>query len=345
MNRDSHSDSSGKGMHMIKIIYNPVGGGGMNWDRMKHVRSLLEDKGIEHEYYETTYEMRGDALARLIAKDGDIIGIAGGDGTIHEVVSATYGLDITYILLPFGSGNDTARSAGVFDYTDEQIVNAFVNGNDRPIPYWVANDMIFIQTISFGTPVDINMVADEYVEKLMSNMTSNTTSAVIRRYIDVTKTIMSSVVHSVLNGELSFVKVVKSKDYRKIALKALSRCKAMKYRITRNGSSEDVESILLTVQNVEYMGGGFNVCPTAAIDSNDLIVLNVNKRSKFRYLLNLIALSTGKIDTQKNVEYFNTKEILIESDEAKYMMVDGETLDFTGSINIRPGDHKLRIRV
>ena len=330
---------------MIKIIYNPVGGGGMNWDRMKRVRSLLEDKGIEHEYYETTYEMRGDSLARLIAKDGDVIGIAGGDGTIHEVVSATYDLDITYVLLPFGSGNDTARSAGVLDYTDEQIVNAFIDGTDRSIPYWVANDMIFIQTISFGTPVDINMVADEYVEKLMANMTSNTTSAVIRRYVDVTKTIMSSMVHSILNGELSFVKVVKSKDYRKIALKALSRCKAMKYRITTNGVTKDVESILLTVQNVEYMGGGFNVCPTAAIDSTDLNVLNVNKRNKFKYFLNLVALSRGKIGTQKNVDYFKTKEIVIESDEVKYMMVDGETLDFDGYISIKPGDHKLIIRV
>ncbi len=340
-----YEDSFGKGMHMIKIIYNPVGGGGMNWDRMKHVRSLLEDKGIKHEYYETTFEMRGDDLARLIAKDGDIIGIAGGDGTIHEVVSATYDLNITYVLLPFGSGNDTARSAGVLDYTDEQIVNAFVNGTDRSIPYWVANDMIFIQTISFGTPVDINMVADEYVEKLMANMTSNTTSAVIRRYVDVTRTIMSSMVHSVLNGELSFVKVVKSKDYRKIALKALSKCKAMKYRITANGATREVESILLTVQNVEYMGGGFNVCPTAAIDSTDLNVLNVNKRSKFRYLLNLIALSSGKVDTQKNIDYFKTKEITIESNEAKHMMVDGETLEFDGRISIRPGDHKLLIRV
>ena len=330
---------------MIKIIYNPVGGGGMNWDRMKHVRSILDEKGIEYEYYETTFEMRGDAMARLIAKDGDIIGIAGGDGTIHEVVSATYDMDLTYVILPFGSGNDTARSAGVFEYTDEEIVHAFTDGKDRSIPYWIANDMIFIQTISFGTPVDINIIADEYVEKLMANMTSNTTSAIIRRYIDVTKTIMSSVVQSILNGELSFVKVARSKDYRKIALKALSRCKAKKYTLTYNGTTRDVESILLSVQNVEYMGGGFNVCPTAAIDSTDLSVLNVNKRTKFRYLLNLIALSSGKIGTQKNVDYFNTKVITIKSDEITHMMVDGETLEFNGCIEIRPGDHKLTVRV
>lgn len=330
---------------LIKIIYNPIGGGGMNWDRMKHVRSLLEDKGVTFEYYETTFEMRGDAMARLVAKDGDIIGIAGGDGTIHEVISATYDMDLTYVLLPFGSGNDTARSAGVFNYTDEDIVNAFTNGTERPIPYWVANDMVFVQTLSFGTIVDINMIADEYIENLMSKMTGNTTTAIIRRYIDVTKTLMSSMIHSILNGELSFVKVAKSKDYRRIALKAVAKCKAKKYTITYDGVTRDVESILLSVQNVEYMGGGLNLCPNAAIDSADLIVLNVNKKSKYRYVMNLVAMSSGKIETQKNVEYFKAKSVTVKSDEITHMIVDGETLKFDGSIEVKPGDHKLIVRV
>lgn len=330
---------------MIKIIYNPIGGGGMNWDRMKHVRSLMDDKGIEYEYYETTFEMRGDSMARLVAKDGDIIGIAGGDGTIHEVISATYGMDLTYVLLPFGSGNDTARSAGVFKYTDEEIVNAFINGTDRLVPYWMANDMVFIQMISFGTSVDINMVADEYVQKLASSISDNTTTAIVRRYLDVTRTLLASAIRSVLNGELSFVKIAKSKDYRRIALKALRRCKERKYTVTMNGETKDVESILFSIQNVEYMGGGFSVCPEAKIDANDLSVLIVNKRSKFRYLLNLIALSQNKVMTQKNVDYFTLKELTVKSDEVEYMMVDGETLEFPGCIEVRPGDHKLRIRV
>ncbi len=317
----------------------------MNWDRMKHVRSLMDEKGIEYEYYETTFEMRGDAMARLVAKDGDIIGIAGGDGTIHEVISATYNMDVTYVLLPFGSGNDTARSAGVFKYTDEEIVNAFTNGTDRMIPYWLANDMIFIQMISFGTSVDINMVADEYVQKLANSISDNTTAAIVRRYLDVTKTLLASAIRSVLNGELSFVRIAKSKDYRKIALKALARCRDRRYTVTMNGETRNIDSILFSIQNVEYMGGGFSVCPDAKIDANDLSVLNVNKRSKFRYLLNLIALSQGKVMTQKNVEYFTLKELTVKSDDVEYMMVDGETMKFPGCINVSPGDHKLRIRV
>ena len=93
------------------------------------------------------------------------------------------------------------------------------------------------------------------------------------------------------------------------------------------------------------MGGGLNLCPNAAIDSADLIVLNVNKKSKYRYVMNLVAMSSGKIETQKNVEYFKAKSVTVKSDEITHMIVDGETLKFDGSIEVKPGDHKLIVRV
>ena len=56
-------------------------------------------------------------------------------------------------------------------------------------------------------------------------------------------------------------------------------------------------------------------------------------------------MSSGKIETQKNVEYFKAKSVTVKSDEITHMIVDGETLKFDGSIEVKPGDHKLIVRV
>ena len=56
------------------------------------------------------------ALAQQLARSYDLVIAAGGDGTVFEVISgivASKGKRPTMGNLPFGTGNDSARSVGI----------------------------------------------------------------------------------------------------------------------------------------------------------------------------------------------------------------------------------------
>ena len=76
--------------------------------------SWVRDKGHLVDVH-PTFE-RGDAmaLARDAATRGaDVVAVAGGDGTVNEVVNGLDGFETALGVLPFGTANDFARQAGI----------------------------------------------------------------------------------------------------------------------------------------------------------------------------------------------------------------------------------------
>ena len=136
---------------MIGIVYNPTTNKGASVERMKKIREMLDQKGIQYEYRETTYAGEAKVLARELAQTCDTIVSAGGDGTLYEVLNGTIDLDLIYYILPFGSGNDTSITLGVKERTDEEHIDAMVNGTVRSIDCEIFNDeTISMQFAAFG---------------------------------------------------------------------------------------------------------------------------------------------------------------------------------------------------
>lgn len=102
------------------IIVNPAAGAGAVARRWPHVERLLQEMGFSYTVKFT--EAPGHAIR--LAEDGilkgyrHILGL-GGDGTNHEIANGILGQsfvpagDITYALLPIGTGNDWARMYGI----------------------------------------------------------------------------------------------------------------------------------------------------------------------------------------------------------------------------------------
>nr|MBS0038173.1 hypothetical protein [Saprospiraceae bacterium] len=102
----------------IVIYFNPFAGGGGNHFRVNNLLSTLTGLGYEVSLVETMDS--DDPSNQLPAfprqKTPDCIVVAGGDGTLHQVVNGLFhlpsdrGKNIPITVFPIGSGNDWARA-------------------------------------------------------------------------------------------------------------------------------------------------------------------------------------------------------------------------------------------
>ena len=116
---------------MLGIVFNPVSYSGRSTARMKHVRDILDEKGVEYVYRETVRPGDGTIMGAELAETCDTVVAGGGDGTVFEVLNGIFGKGVTLMVLPFGSGNDIAMSIGVNGMTDEELVDVLLEGKKR----------------------------------------------------------------------------------------------------------------------------------------------------------------------------------------------------------------------
>ena len=116
---------------MLGIVFNPVSYSGRSTARMKHVRDILDERGVEYVYRETVRPGDGTVMGAELAEKCDTVVAGGGDGTVFEVLNGIFGKGVTLMVLPFGSGNDAATSIGVNGMTDEELVDVLMEGKTR----------------------------------------------------------------------------------------------------------------------------------------------------------------------------------------------------------------------
>lgn len=104
----------------------------------------------------------GDALK--FAKEGvlgpyDVIVAAGGDGTLNEVVNGILEVDphpsIATAVLPMGTANDFATSAGLVDLSPVSYLKLAAGGQIRPIDVGRMNGRYFINVASGGFGAEV----------------------------------------------------------------------------------------------------------------------------------------------------------------------------------------------
>jgi YegS/Rv2252/BmrU family lipid kinase len=248
------------------VIVNPRsrnGATGRRWPTLQsRVRSALGP--VEAEL--TRGPRDAERIAREAARAGiERILVAGGDGTLGEVVSGLLaaGLgDATEIgLLPLGSGGDYARSLGVpRDF--EAALECIVAGHTRRVdagrvrfrgPQGEERVACFANVASFG----ISGLVDEIV--------NHTTKA--------------------LGGRTSFLIG---------ALRAILRYRSERVRLRVDGELVVDDSIVLaTAANGRWFGAGMHVAPEASLDDGLLDVVVVGALSKPALLAKLPKIYKG----------------------------------------------------
>ncbi|WP_431074363.1 diacylglycerol/lipid kinase family protein [Microbacterium phyllosphaerae] len=106
------------------LVYNPI-----KVDE-KHlrarVRALSREAGWEHPaFYPTTIEDPGqNATAQALARDVDVVLVAGGDGTVRAVSEAIANSGVPLAILPSGTGNLLARNVGLPLGNPDEMIRA-----------------------------------------------------------------------------------------------------------------------------------------------------------------------------------------------------------------------------
>jgi diacylglycerol kinase (ATP) len=112
----------------VRVILNPNAGGGSALGRVDALGRALAKNDLPHEIVLSRGRGHAAELARAAVGDAvDVIAVAGGDGTLNEVLQAyldgegapSPGPDLS--LIPCGAGSDFARTLGLSGAIDEAV--------------------------------------------------------------------------------------------------------------------------------------------------------------------------------------------------------------------------------
>ncbi len=136
------------------VIVNPVSARRHNLDS-GHFRKSLDRRGFDYQIVEwqTAGNISHD-LRNIDPNDFQRIVIAGGDGTVNEVLNTTYSPGREYGLIPLGSGNGLGRSLGI-PRSPEKALDIVEKGNFRLLDVGVMNDRMFLNVAGMGFDAEV----------------------------------------------------------------------------------------------------------------------------------------------------------------------------------------------
>jgi diacylglycerol kinase family enzyme len=90
-----------------------------------------------------------DAAEVAGAADADVLGVAGGDGSLAEVAEVALERDVPFVCVPLGTRNHFARDLGL-DRTDPLGALHAFGGAERRIDVGRADERLFLNNVSLG---------------------------------------------------------------------------------------------------------------------------------------------------------------------------------------------------
>jgi len=153
----------------ISVLLNPVAGRGRAAKRAADIVEILQSGGISCKLIQSTAVGDLEHLAFDISKSsGDRIIVAGGDGSVHEVVNGILksGGNAGLGIIPIGTGNDFAKASNTpLDWrkaTTALAARLFRGEPVRKIDAGRMNDRFFANGVGIGFDAKINRIAKKY---------------------------------------------------------------------------------------------------------------------------------------------------------------------------------------
>lgn len=161
-----------------KIIYliNPISGTSKKEGLRKLIERETTAQGIPFEILSTNADGDYDLLKDKILKEGitDVV-VTGGDGTVNQVTSALRGISIRIGIIPVGSGNGLARTAGIPARPQEALALIFT-GKTQKVDAFLINNQ-YACTLS-GIGFDAQ-VAHDFATKASRGLVTYTQQSII----------------------------------------------------------------------------------------------------------------------------------------------------------------------
>lgn len=221
-------------------------------------------------------------LAEEIRAEGILI--AGGDGTVHEVVNVILGnkINLPIGIIPSGTSNDLANFLGLPNDI-EACADLFSSGQSKYIDVGLANGRYFLSVASAGLLATVAHTADTALKNTL--------------------------------GKVAY--------YLK-GFEELPRFKAIPMQIDADGIRIEEEVFLFVVANGGTVGSFPLAAPDAVINDGKLDMVIINRCSLPELMRIFITLLSGNHINNKFVTYIQASSISITSTENVESDLDGE---------------------
>lgn len=272
-------------MKKVRIIYNPTAGREIFKKELPRVLDRCEKAGFETSTHATVGAGDAALAAQLAAKNNfDTIIVAGGDGTINEVVHGLANLEYRpkVGVIPAGTTNDFARALSL-PLKIQDALSIILEEHSIYLDIGRVNDQHFINIAGGG---DLTELTYEVPSRM---------KAII--------------------GQLAY--------YMK-GIEMLPSLKPVNTRIVYDGKVFEGEIMLFLVANTNSVAGFEKLAPNALINDGyfDLLILKKTNLAEFLRIATAALRGTHLEDEQ--IIYTQAKKIEVTPDNHMQLNLDGE---------------------
>ena len=286
------------------LILNPTAGRGRAGKQVQEITRRLREYGLTDITWRHT-QGRGDAcpLAREAAQAGaELIVAVGGDGTLHETMNGVLGTSATLGLIPFGTGNDLARSLGLHGSLDTAC-RAVATGN--------------VKRIDVGAIHGAGMDAPHHFLVLCGAGYDAHTARTVNQGI------------AYLSGAAAYVWG---------AILTLRTFQPFRLSLTLDGGeAQHAQAMFVSVANAETTGGGMKIAPGALLDDGLLDICLVREVGKAALLYQLTQVFSGRHVRHPAVSMMRAARVTLDAAPPQPLLVDGEVIGTTpATVTVTP---------
>lgn len=275
-----------------RLIANPVAGADRAPDELVALNERLRPAVGDLDIVLTT--AKGDAAraAEQAVREGyDHLFVAGGDGTLNEVLNGVaavpHGLErVTFGLLPLGTGNDFAHALGVPEDL-EGAVDVLARGELAEIDVARLGDRRFVNVSAGGFVAEVSDAVDPQLKSIAGKLAY---------LIGGAGALLDHEPHDLV--------------------------------VTIDGEPpRSIRASLFAVCNSRLVGGGRLIAPYALVDDGELDVCIVEGMRTLELVGLLKKVSAGEHVDDERVHYFRAKNVEIRSDRPFKVNTDGEVIE------------------
>lgn len=290
----------------ILLIYNPASGNGIFKNYLDNIIEIVQSRGFYLIPYRITSKQGLEKFfSRIDLHSFNRIWIAGGDGTIHQVINSLLRreCEIPVGIYPVGTANDFARYFNFPNAIDE-MTEILLGNNYTYCDIGVANERYFLNVASLGFLIDVSQKTDKKVKNSLG---------ILAYYLKGA-------------GELANIKPVK-------------------VSIRSQEVNRDEEVYFILIMNGRSAGGFKKIAPLASLNDGLLDVYIFKKCPILDLLALIIKAANGEHAESPYVDFFQTAAMRIECSETLGTDMDGEKgFDFPMEVSVEPGRLKLITR-
>lgn len=267
------------------LFYNPVSGHAAFKNKLDWIVEAFQRRGILVVFYRTHREGNEAFIPFVREVNPDGLLVAGGDGTVHEIVNLMMkgSLDLPLGIIGSGTSNDFATYLGV--NTDlEAYLDTIASGRTRRVDLGLMDGTYFINVASGGA---MACIAHEVNARIKNSL-----------------------------GKMAY--------YLK-GIGDLPKFRYFPLKIEADGAHYELETFLFVIINSPVVGSMKNVANGVAVDDGKLDLLSIGKCSIPKLMSITADLIAGKpVSEREDVLHVQAKHFRIESGIPVESDIDGE---------------------